>query len=496
MASFFFRVNTNGGWIRDYSAGIMATWAGDIVNTADASVNLNKVSACFSKYRAPIILPPGNIFIGDTWVFGDADKLSVRGSQGTFLIGKSTNSSGNVTNDPIISIAKTGWSTVTVNGQLRTQDIDLRDFVIAGMPYAGSNPSSRDGLFLGGCGWDFQVSRVWFYALGRRAVVAEDLWDGDFIDCKFHEICRDTTFAPADAAPQAMVFKRKVDSCNAVRITNCHFEHCYRGAINVQDLCYSFFLLNNKFEAQNQSSSYPIEYPIYIGNNHRNFVWIGGFCVVSQQAKYIHYARIWGDYTVIRDVKFTSPTNNDGAALLDLSYGNYAVGATVCISGDVRGDIVNASSAPVAPILTRTGRNDFTGTTLKVYNPGLVFSLTGSADGDDISKVRILGIGTATAAALIHQANAINQVNGLQYSGVSYTVFTDVSAKIDKGEYALLTNLSTTVTFNPGDQVASASLGAAATDGTNTGTSAAIVGTWICMGYAPPNKTSLFKRIK
>jgi hypothetical protein len=498
----FFRVNSSGGWLRDnWSNGIFAEWAGRIVETADASVNLNKISVALKTFNAEVKLPSGNIYIGDTWWITTGQlKITGQGSS-TWLIGKSTNKDGVTVNTPIVRISNANWDSVTTNGQYRLQDVDLRDFCISGRNYP-LNPttqtfpqSSRDALFLGGVGWDFQVQRVWFYNLGRRAVVSEDLWDGDFLECKFHEICVDKTFSPADATPQTLVFKRKVDSCNAIRITSCHFEHCYRGAINIQDLCYSFFLLNNKFEAQNQNTDYPIEYPIYVGNNHRNFVWQGGMAVISQQAKYIHYARIWGDATVIRDVKFTAPTNNDGAAILDLSYGNYGVGATVEISADVRGDIVNASSSPVAPILSRLGRNDFSGTNLKLFNPGLTFSLASTSNADDVSKVRIVGIGTNTGAAIVHQANQIHRVNGLRYSGVAYTSLTDVESKADRDEFAMLCNLSTTVTFSMGDTVSSSSLAPSASDGTNTGASASVVGTWMCMGHCPPGKVTLFKRI-
>lgn len=497
----FFRVNSSGGWIRDWRKGINAEWAGPLVEVPDASDALNRISFALKTFNAEVKLPSGNIYIGDTWWL-QTSQLKVTGNgSNTWLIGKPTNASGASINTPIVRVSDALWDTVTVNGQYRLQDIDLRDFCISGKTYPLNSTtqtfaqSSRDALFLGGFGWDFQVQRVWFYNLGRRAVVAEDLWDGDFLGCKFHEICVDKTFSPSDAAPQTMVFKRKVDSCNAIRITNCHFEHCYRGAINIQDLCYSFFLLNNKFEAQNQNTDYPVEYPIYVGNNHRNFVWIGGFAVVSQQAKYIHFARIWGDYTSISDVKFISPGNNDGAALLDLSYGNYSGGATVKISGDVRGDILNLSSAQVAPILSRLGKNDFSGTNLKVYNPGLVFHLASTANPDDVSKVRITGIGKNTGNPIIHQGNAIHYVNGLRYRGVAYTSLTDVTSKADIDEYALLYNLSTTVTFSMGTIVASSSLAPTSADGTNTGSGGNVVGQWMCMGNCPPNKVSLFKRV-
>lgn len=497
----FFRVNSSGGWIRDWRNGINAEWAGPLVEVPDASDALNRISFALKTFNAEVKLPSGNIYIGDTWWL-QTSQLKVTGNgSNTWLIGKPTNASGASINTPIVRVSNALWDSVTVNGQYRLQDIDLRDFCISGKTYPLNSTtqtfaqSSRDALFLGGFGWDFQVQRVWFYNLGRRAVVAEDLWDGDFLDCKFHEICVDKTFSPSDAAPQTMVFKRKVDSCNAIRITNCHFEHCYRGAINIQDLCYSFFLLNNKFEAQNQNTDYPVEYPIYVGNNHRNFVWIGGFAVVSQQAKYIHYARIWGDYTSISDVKFIAPGNNDGAAILDLSYGNYGGGATVKISGDVRGDILNLSSAQVAPILSRLGKNDFSGTNLKVYNPGLVFHLASTANPDDVSKVRITGIGTNTGNPIIRQGNAIHYVNGLRYRGVAYTSLTDVTSKADIDEYALLYNLSTTVTFSMGTIVASSSLAPTSADGTNTGSGGNVVGHWMCMGNCPPNKVSLFKRV-
>ena len=498
----FFRVNSSSGWIRDnWSNGILAEWAGKIVETDDASANLNKISVALKTFNAEVKLPSGNIYIGDTWWITTSQlKITGQGSS-TWLIGKPTNKDGVTINTPIVRVSNASWDSVTTNGQYRLQDIDLRDFCIGGRNYP-LNPttqtfaqSSRDALFLGGVGWDFQIQRIWFYNLGRRAVVAEDLWDGDFLDCKFHEICVDKTFSPSDAAPHATVFKRKVDSCNAIRFTNCHFEHCYRGAINIQDLCYGFMLLNCKFEAQNQNNTYPIEYPIYVGNNHRAFTWIGGFCVVTQQANYVHYARIWGDATVIRDVKFIYPSNEGGSSILDLSYGNYSVGATVCISADVRGDIVNTSGIAVAPILSRTGKNDFSGTQLKLFNPGLAMTLGSSANSDDVSKVRIVGIGTNTTNPIIHQANAINRVRGLRYSGVSYTQLTDVSSRADRDEFALLYNLSTTVTFNIGDQVSSASLAPAAADGTNVGSSTAIVGTWECMGHCPPNKVSMFKRV-
>ncbi|UVX32112.1 tail fiber protein [Klebsiella phage VLCpiA1i] len=497
----FFRVNSSGGWIRNWSNGINAEWAGPIVEVPDASPALNRISVALKTFNAEVKLPAGNIYVGDTWWISTG-QLKVTGcGSNTWLIGRPTDSSGATTNSPIMRCSDTRWDSVTVNGQYRMQDIDLRDFCIAGKNYP-LNPttqsfgqSSRDGLFIGGIGWDFQVQRIWFYNLGRRAVVAEDLWDGDFLECKFHEIGVDKTFAPGDLAPQAMVFKRKVDSCNAVRITSCHFEHCYRGAISIQDLCYSFFLSGNKFEAQNQNTDYPAEYVIYVGNNHRNFVWEGGMAVVTQQRNYLHYARIWGDATTVRDVKFTYPNNNGGAALLDLSYGNYQVGATISISGDVRGDLSDASGNPVAPILSRTGRNDFSGTQLKVYNPGLVFSLASSANSDDVSKVRILGIGTAVSRPIVHVANAIHRINGLRYSGVAYTSLHDAITKADREEYAMLYNLSTTVTFNIGDTVASSSLAPAAATGENSGASAAVAGTWVCMGYCPPNKVSLFKRI-
>ncbi|HDY8588450.1 TPA: hypothetical protein RRT87_000450 [Klebsiella pneumoniae] len=497
----FFRVNSSGGWIRDWRNGINAEWAGPLVEVPDASDALNRISFALKTFNAEVKLPSGNIYIGDTWWL-QTSQLKVTGNgSNTWLIGKPTNASGASINTPIVRVSNALWDSVTANGQYRLQDIDLRDFCISGKTYPLNSTtqtfaqSSRDALFLGGFGWDFQVQRVWFYNLGRRAVVAEDLWDGDFLGCKFHEICVDKTFSPSDAAPQTMVFKRKVDSCNAIRITNCHFEHCYRGAINIQDLCYSFFLLNNKFEAQNQNTDYPVEYPIYVGNNHRNFVWIGGFAVVSQQAKYIHYARIWGDYTSISDVKFIAPGNNDGAAILDLSYGNYGGGATVKISGDVRGDILNLSSAQVAPILSRLGKNDFSGTNLKAYNPGLVFHLASTANPDDVSKVRITGIGTNTGNPIIRQGNAIHYVNGLRYRGVAYTSLTDVTSKADIDEYALLYNLSTTVTFSMGTIVASASLAPTSADGTNTGSGGNVVGYWMCMGNCPPNKVSLFKRV-
>ncbi|HCQ8612920.1 TPA: hypothetical protein OMF07_003181 [Klebsiella pneumoniae] len=265
----FFRVNSSGGWIRDWRKGINAEWAGPLVEVPDASDALNRISFALKTFNAEVKLPSGNIYIGDTWWL-QTRQLKVTGNgSNTWLIGKPTNASGASINTPIVRVSDALWDTVTVNGQYRLQDIDLRDFCISGKTYPLNSTtqtfaqSSRDALFLGGFGWDFQVQRVWFYSLGRRAVVAEDLWDGDFLDCKFHEICVDKTFSPSDAAPQAMVFKRKVDSCNAIRITNCHFEYCYRGAINVQDLCYGFFLLNNKFEAQNQNTDYPVEYPIY-----------------------------------------------------------------------------------------------------------------------------------------------------------------------------------------------------------------------------------------
>lgn len=498
----FFRVNSTGGWLRDnWSNGILAEWSGKIVETADASSNLNKISVALKTFNAEVKLPSGNIYIGDTWWITTSQlKITGQGSS-TWLIGKPTNKDGVAVNTPIVRISNANWDSVTTNGQYRLQDVDLRDFCIGGRNYP-LNPttqtfpqSSRDALFLGGVGWDFQVQRVWFYNLGRRAVVSEDLWDGDFLECKFHEIGVDKTYVAGDLAPQAMAFKRKVDSCNAIRITNCHFEHCYRGAISIQDLCYSFTLFGNKFEAQNQNTDYPVEYVVYVGNNHRNFIWEGGLVVVTQQRNYLHYARIWGDATVIRDVKFTYPSNNGGAALLDLSYGNYNVGASVCISGDIRGDLVDASSNPVAPILSRTGKNDFSGSQFKVYNPGLVFSLASSANSDDVSKVRITGIGTAVAQPIVHVANSIHRINGLRYSGVAYTALHDATTKADRDEYAMLYNLSTTVTFTMGDTVASASLAPASATGENPGTGAAVAGTWMCMGYCPPNKVSLFKRI-
>ena len=66
---------------------------------------------------------------------------------------------------------------------------------------------------------------------------------------------------------------------------------------------------------------------------------------------------------------------------------------------------------------------------------------------------------------------------------------------MDIGEYAMLYNLSTTVTFNPGDIVSSASVAAASSDGQNIGSSTAVVGNWKCMGYCPPSKVSIFKRV-
>ena len=165
------------------------------------------------------------------------------------------------------------------------------------------------------------------------------------------------------------------------------------------------------------------------------------------------------------------------------------------ISGDVRGDILNLSSAQVAPILSRLGKNDFSGTNLKAYNPGLVFHLASTANPDDVSKVRITGIGTNTGNPIIHQGNAIHYVNGLRYRGVAYTSLTDVTSKADIDEYALLYNLSTTVTFSMGTIVASSSLAPTSADGTNTGSGGNVVGQWMCMGNCPPNKVSLFKRV-
>lgn len=497
----FFRVNSAGGWIREnWSKGIQAEWAGDLVEISDATDKLNKISNALKTFNAEVILPSGNIYIGGTWWL-TTGQLKIRGQgSSTQLIGKPVLSTGVATNDPIIRISNASWDSVTTNGQYRLQDVDLRDFCIAGKNYP-LNPttqtfaqSSRDGLFLGGVGWDFQVQRVWFYNLGRRAVVAEDLWDGDFLDCKLHEICVDKTFAPADSMPQAMAFKRKVDSCNAIRVTNCHFEHCYRGAINVQDYCYFFNLTNNKFEAQNQNTGYPIEYPIYIGNNHRGFNWEGGMCVLSQQANYLHYARIFGDNTTIKGVEFRNNTNEGGAAILDLSYGNYGIGGRIEITGDVRGDLVDLSGNPVYPILSRTGRNDFSGTFLKCFNPGRIFNLASSANADDISKVRVLGLGTDTGNKVINQANVINRVNGIRWFGVAYSLLTDITSKADRDEYAMLKNLSSTVTFSIGDNVDSASLAPSSATGENTGTGTSVVGNWKCMGYCPPGKVSLFKR--
>ena len=498
----FFRVNDRGGWIREnWRNGILAEWAGDLIEISDASDRLNKISLALKTFNSEVLLPSGNIYVGKTWKLSTSQLKITGAGSSTWIIGKPSDADGLPNNDPVMAISADIWDSVTVNGQGRTQDIDIRDFCISGRNYP-LNPtsqnygiSSRDGIFLGGCGWDFQLQRIWFYNLGRRAVVSEDLWDGDFLDCKFHEIGVDKTFTSSDGKHQAMVFKRKVDSCNAIRITNCHFEHCYRGAINIADLCYFFNLTNNKFEAQNQNADFPIETPIYVGNNHRGFVWTGGMAVVSQQAKYKHYARIFGDSTVIRDVEFRYPNNTDGAAILDLSYGNYAIGATIDIRADVRGDIVDAQSNPVYPIISRTGGNNFGQSIIKCYNPGRIFQLLSTSNPDDLSGVRVIGLGADTGQTVVYQSQPINRVNGLRWTGIPYTTLTNVTSKADTGEFAMLCNLSTTVTFNPGDRVASASLAASASDGTNIGAGQNIVGWWICMGYCPPGKVTLFKRV-
>jgi len=476
---------------RGYFPGVDARWFGVISGTGDITAKLNLATQYSLINGIKLWLPDGVLQLDGTWLVNDDDFVCEGQGLSQTIIYTHKNGDG----IPAVSVRKDGWdANVTYPGPR------LRNFQLDNMAFWGSienvagTQSSRDVLDMGGVGFDFSIGHIWFYNIGRRAIVANDLWDGDIHNCKFHEVGTDTTFTSFQ--PHALAFSRKVDSCNAIRITNNHFEHCKRGAINIQDLCYSFFLTNNKFESTNSDVAYAVEYPIYIGDNHRNFNMIGGFCVLDQQDKTKHFIRCWGDNTYI-ETDMIGNTVNDGAAVLDLNVGNFGVGPTVRSQLDVKGDL------SVYPIMVRSGLSDFSGSVVKIVNPGKCFDLGGYRN--NIGRLRVVGVGTAgTNGYIFAEANPTNTVKDAVFSGVApnASYISNVATIFEIGTTIMARNNSTTVNFTNGYIVDSTAIQPCNASGTTVDASAVLVGNWMCIGYASAlvagqesKSVSTFKRV-
>lgn len=283
---------------------------------------------------------------------------------------------------------------------------------------------------------------------------------------------------------------RKVDSCNAIRITNNHFEHLKAGAIHIQDYCHSFFLSNNKFESVNIDKSFPKAVPIYVGDNHRNFSWFGGFCVLNQQDKSVPYAYIHGDCTRIIGVDFVTPKKDDGASALNLSPGKNGIGAVIQSHFDVRGDLVDSLNVPIYPIVS-SGASDFSGSTFKIFNPGGLFKFNSS--DNNLNAVSIVGIGsTIQNVSLISQGGYNNKIEGLRYSGIPYSKLSNQEVSLDLNNIAMLYNTADH-DIQYGEDVNGAILKPASTKGTFSRYT--ISGKWRCMGYAPVGTSTIFMRV-
>lgn len=343
----------------DFSSGLNAQMFGVLDTGIDVTEQLNNATKFALKNNIELVLPGGYLRVDGVWeCYGEGFRCRGQGANNTFVFG--TNESNNF---PILLIKNKNWDIESEPALCRLHGLKLSDFCFTGKIEGSEEQSScRDALSLHGIGFDFELSSLNFYNIGCRAIVAEDLWDGDIHNCKFHECGQSLSWITSDDYYQALVFKRKYDSCNAVRITNCHFEHLKRGAIYIEDYCYSFFLTNNKFEAVNQDLRYKEEIPIHIGNNHRCFTMSGGFITLTQQNQNMHYIKGGGDIIRIDNVSFISPKNKDGAAVLDLSTGRFNVGAIISSHFDIRGDL------QVEPFLIK-GDADFSGSTIKCFRP-------------------------------------------------------------------------------------------------------------------------------
>ncbi|HBV4431191.1 hypothetical protein V4B65_07130 [Klebsiella quasipneumoniae] len=355
------RTRSGSCWRRtdDFSSGLNAQIFGVLDTGEDITEQLNNATKYALINNIELVLPRGYLRVDGVWKCnGEGFRCRGQGSNNTFVFG--TNVSAN---SPIFLIKNKNWDINSDPALCRLHGLKLSDFCFTGKIEGNKEQSScRDALSLHGIGFDFELSSLNFYNIGCRAIVAEDLWDGDIHNCKFHECGQCLPWETDDDYYQALVFKRKYDSCNAIRITNCHFEHLKRGAIYIEDYCYSFFLTNNKFEAINQDQRYKEEYPIYIGNNHRCFTMSGGFITLTQQNKNMHYIRGGGDIIRIDNVSFIAPQNKDGAAVLNLSTGRFKVGAIISSHFDIRGDL------QVEPLLIK-GDADFRGSTIKCFRP-------------------------------------------------------------------------------------------------------------------------------
>ena len=476
---------------KDIEGGVNAEWFGVSPSAGDITSKLNAATQYCLKNKTKLSLPSGILQLDGNWLIdGDSFFCEGQGMENTVIyLHKNGDGIAGLT------AKKTMWDANSTYPGPR-----IRNFVIKNIGFWGSienvsgTQSSRTAMDLRGVGFDFEIGNIWFYNIGRNAIVAEDLWDGDIHNCKIHGIGKDVAFT--STYPQAIAFRRKLDSCNAIRLTNNHFEHCKRGAINIQDYCYSFFLTNNKFESINNDVAYPVEYPIYVGDNHRNFVMIGGFAVLNQQDKNVHFLRCFGDNTKILGVEFIGSNVTDGAAVLDLEYGNFNIGPVVSAHMDVDGGQIEY------PIIVRSGRANFNGSTIKINNPGKCFYLGGSRS--IANSVSITGVGTAqTSGCIFYQEDPLNNIGEAKFFGIVPLAgyVTNQASKYEVGDVIMAVNKSYTVSLANGDVIDSTAIRPSNALGVED-SSAILVGHWMCIGKAPAyvdgqasNSVSMFKRV-
>lgn len=166
-------------------------------------------------------------------IFGD--------SPGSTILGKFSSDE-----DFLIKVASQAWLDGTYNLSTRVTG----SFSFRNLSFAGE--ANTSGLYLGGCGFDGYMYGCSFSFFGYSAVVMDDVWDCQWVACRFISCAS----SPSAEFTHAVMMDGKFDSTNAQKFIGCHFEGNLRGSLRLINASAIQVVAGTKMEANGTTADW------------------------------------------------------------------------------------------------------------------------------------------------------------------------------------------------------------------------------------------------